>query len=85
MPIRYYTTYGDDGSLIKNDSSTILRNRSYHNKPFIGYGKRGDFIDFTWFHQDTFLQSRVNVFFAISKKQMVSFGHVTLKYISIYY
>jgi len=37
--------YGQNGEAIKNHQSTILRNLSLQGKAYIGYGKRGQYLD----------------------------------------
>jgi len=37
--------YGKNGESIENHKSTILRNRNFHKKALLGYGKRGEFVD----------------------------------------
>lgn len=37
--------YGQNGEAIKNHKSTILRNINFQQKAFVGYGKRGEFLD----------------------------------------
>ncbi|TEU14426.1 MAG: BREX-1 system adenine-specific DNA-methyltransferase PglX, partial [Anaerolineales bacterium] len=45
LPERQIIYWKKDGAAVREHPSTVLRNKGYHFRPGVGYGKRGTFID----------------------------------------